>query len=105
MTLYKQLTLGIFILFVAGLIGTLILSTTNMRTFLEAQLGVHAQDTATSLGLSVSTHLQQADMTGIRSMIDAVFDRGYFQAIKLIDINGDTLIERTADAHDVRIPS
>ena len=78
MTLYKQLATSIFILFTAVFIGTVITSTSNLRSFLETQLETHAQDTATSLGLSLSPYIQQHDLPIINSMIDAIFDRGYF---------------------------
>jgi hypothetical protein len=52
MTLYKQLTLIIIVLFMAGFIGTVTISTGNLRHSLAGQLESHAQDTATSPGLS-----------------------------------------------------
>ena len=77
MTLYRQITASIILLLLIAFLGTVIISTQNLRTFLLAQLETHAQDTATSLGLSLSTPLQAHDMTTITSMVDAVFDRGY----------------------------
>jgi diguanylate cyclase (GGDEF)-like protein len=104
MTLYRQLTLGIIILFVAGFTGTTLVSTGNLRTFLETQLETHAQDTATSLGLSLSPHMRQQDLPIMNLMIDAIFDRGYFQSIQLVDIEGNTLIERFRDIHTDVVP-
>jgi len=104
MTLYRQLATSIIILFAVGFIGTVLTSTSNLRAFLESQLETHAQDTATSLGLSLSPHMQQPDLPIINSMIDAIFDRGYFQSIQLIDIEGNTLVEKTRESQDKQAP-
>jgi diguanylate cyclase (GGDEF)-like protein len=105
MTLYKQLATSIIILFTAGFIGTVITSTGNLRSFLESQLETHAQDTATSLGLSLSPYMQQQDLPVVNSMIDAIFDRGYFQSIRLIDIDGNTLVEKVRESEDNQTPA
>jgi len=104
MTLYRQLATSIIILFAVGFIGTVLTSTSNLRSFLESQLETHAQDTATSLGLSLSPHMQKPDLPVINSMIDAIFDRGYFQSIRLIDINDNMLVEKTRETQDEQAP-
>lgn len=82
MTLFKQLSISITVLFLLMFIGTITINISNTRTFLLNQLESHAQDTATSLGLSLSMHLQDDDTTMLALMIDAIFDRGYYQLIK-----------------------
>lgn len=104
MTLYRQLAISIVILLTAGFIGTVIISTSNLRSFLETQLETHAQDTATSLGLSLSPHMAQQDLPVINLMIDAIFDRGYFHSIQLVDIDGNTLVDRTRDNQNGPVP-
>jgi diguanylate cyclase (GGDEF)-like protein len=104
MTLYRQLATSIIILFAVGFIGIVLSSTSNLRSFLESQLETHAQDTATSLGLSLSPHMQKPDLPVINSMIDAIFDRGYFQSIQLIDIDGNTLVEKTRENQGKQAP-
>lgn len=103
MTLYRQLTLIIIALFVAGFIGTVTISTGNLRHFLSDQLGSHAQDTATSLGLSLTPAMQNKDIPVMNSMVDAIFDRGFYQSIAVVSAAGETLIERInpADLRDV----
>jgi len=81
MTLYKQISTGILLILLAGFIGTVAISTQNLRSFLATQLELHAQDTATSLGLSLSAHVQPPDIPVISAMIGAVFDRGEYQKI------------------------
>ena len=104
MTLYRQLAVSIIILFAVGFIGTTMISTGNLHSFLESQLKTHAQDTATSLGLSLSPHMRQQDLPIINLMIDAIFDRGYFQSIQLVDIDGNILVVRTRENYKEPAP-
>lgn len=104
MTLYRQITLIIIVLFMAGFIGTVTISTANLRLFLANQLKSHAQDTATSLGLSLSPAMQENDLPVMDSMVDAIFDRGYYQSIKVVAADGETLIERRNTADNNNVP-
>jgi len=104
MTLYKQITLSIILLLSAGFLGSVIINTENLRTFLLTQLESHAQDTATSLGLSLSPPMQVHDMTIMTSMVDAVFDRGDYQKIDITALNGDTLPSRTSQTKNKNVP-
>ena len=104
MTLYRQIILSISLLFVLGFLGTVIISTDNLRTFMSAQLESHAQDTATSLGLSLSPPMQAGDMPVINSMVDAIFDRGDYQEITINTINGEELLKRTSPTGIDQVP-
>lgn len=94
MTLYKQLLIFIFVLFLVLFTCTWIIKLQSTRSFLEDQLESHAQDTATSLGLSITPFIAENDMVTIETMINAVFDRGYYRTIQLTDLDNKTLIER-----------
>lgn len=89
----------------AGFIGTVIISTGNLQHFLTDQLESHAQDTATSLGLSLSPAMQSNDLPVMISMVDAIFDRGFYQSIVVETVDGETLIERNSpvDSRDVPV--
>ena len=104
MTLYKQLTLVILVLFAVTFLATVTTSTANLRQFLDNQLEVHAQDTATSLALSLSSPVRERDLPVIRSMVDAIFDRGYFQSITITMIDGEKLITRSSTASHGKAP-
>ena len=86
MTLYRQLLLLIFGLFLLMAVGVLAVNLESTRSFLYSQLDSHAQDTATSLGLSMSPHMAEGDLVIMQSMVDAVFDRGYYREIAVEDI-------------------
>jgi diguanylate cyclase (GGDEF)-like protein len=104
MTLYRQITLSIILLLFAAFLGTVLISTQNLRAFLLAQLESHAQDTATSLGLSLSAPMQAHDMTIITSMVDAVFDRGYYRQLDIVTLDGETLLSRSNQTQNNKVP-
>jgi diguanylate cyclase (GGDEF)-like protein len=94
MTLSRQLTLIILLLFLLVFIGTFTISINNTREYLITQLESHAQDTATSLGLSLTPHMMTNDLAVMNSMVDAIFDRGYYREILLEAVDGKKLIVR-----------
>ena len=95
MTLSRQLYLLLTLLLFLVFVGTFAISLDNNRDYLAKQLASTAEDTATSLGLSVSTHLAEKDTATLQSMIDAVFDRGYYRWISLQETSGNTVHERS----------
>lgn len=94
MTLSRQLIIIGIVLFLLMFIGTFVVSVNNTRNYIAAQLASHAQDTATSLGLSLSPPMQGNDVPTMTSMVDAIFDRGYYREIEVVSINGKQLIKR-----------
>lgn len=94
MTLSRQLIIIGIALFLLMFIGTFVVSVNNTRNYIAAQLESHAQDTATSLGLSLSPPMRESDVPTMTSMVDAIFDRGYYREIAVISIDGKALIER-----------
>ncbi len=104
MTLYRQLIIFTFVLFSLLFAGTWYAKLDNTRSFLAAQLESHAQDTATSLGLSISQHVIKNDMPSVESMINAVFDRGYYELIRLVDARQKVMIERVQSVKIENVP-
>ena len=92
MTLYRQLVIFTVSLFLVLFIGTWLTKFESTRTFLVNQLESHAQDTASSLALAASQYAD--DTVRIETMINALFDRGYYETIQFIDPEGKTLFER-----------
>ena len=60
--------------------------------YLESQMASHAQDTATSLGLSISSFLEPSNITIAQTMASAIFDSGYYSSIRFKDGDGNILI-------------
>ncbi|WP_020410344.1 EAL domain-containing protein [Hahella ganghwensis] len=78
------------------LLGGLILNVVQKREYLQAQLTSHGQDSATSLGLSLSTVAVEGDWVAASSMIDAIFDSGAYSNVRLLDSQGQVVINRSA---------
>ncbi|GAB6071328.1 LapD/MoxY N-terminal periplasmic domain-containing protein [Thiomicrorhabdus hydrogeniphila] len=94
MSLNKQMILFIASMLIILLLGTFALNLNNTKTFLQNQLQSHAQDTATSLGLSLSSLEDPEDISSMETMINAVFDRGYYDHISLTDMDKHILYNR-----------
>ncbi len=94
MSLNKQMILFIASLLIIVLIGTFSLNLSNTKKFLQEQLSTHAQDTATSLGLSLSSIEDPTDLSSMETMINAVFDRGYYASIHLNDMDNKPLYKK-----------
>lgn len=105
MSLYRQLIVFTLALFLALLTGTWLVTLDSTRSFLINQLESHAQDTATSLGIAISQYAAQNDTASMESMINATFDRGYYQTIKFVSIEGKVLIERSLDVTVEDVPA
>jgi hypothetical protein len=96
MTLIRQLILVIVTLFTLLFVGTFTLTINNTQKYLSEQLQTIAQDTATSLGLTLSPHFVTNDMIIVESMVSAVFDSGYYREVIIRDMEGKPIVERVA---------
>src|SRR5262245_26610982 len=96
-SLHRQLVLLITGLLLVLLAGICLMSVHNSRNYLEHQMYVHAQDTATSLGLSASKPLADGDLALVQTMVDAIFDRGDFQDITIRNRAGEVVIRRNTN--------
>lgn len=91
MTILRQLAIYFTLMLVILFTGTLALSVRDARNYQQVQLRSHAQDTATSLGVAIAA-TDPANIAAVHSMVDAVFDRGYYQRIRFTNTNGDILV-------------
>ncbi|ABG39605.1 diguanylate cyclase/phosphodiesterase [Paraglaciecola sp. T6c] len=95
MPLSRQLSLSLLAVLILVFIGTLWINTNNTRDFVDQQLASHAQDTATSLGLSIAPYVAvQEDLPVVDTMMNAIFDRGFYQSMVLRDANQNILLEK-----------
>jgi diguanylate cyclase (GGDEF)-like protein len=94
MSLNKQMIIFITAIVLILLLGTFAFNLHNTKNFLQEQLRSHAQDTATSLGLSLSTIPDPEDIASMETMINAVFDGGYYAHISLEDMDKKTIYHK-----------
>lgn len=94
MTLFRQLALGVSLLFFVLLAGVQAIYLVNARTQLQEQLGAQAQDAATTLALRLASLGSLEDQALIETMLNPVFDRGYFQEIRVLSARGETVARK-----------
>ncbi len=95
MRLSHQLFVGVSLLLLLALLGALGVSFHQTRSYVATQLASHAQDAATSLGLSLAPAMQGGDPLVVARTVDALFDRGYYSEIRLVDVHGKPLLVRS----------
>jgi diguanylate cyclase (GGDEF)-like protein len=105
MTLYRQLLLSTLAILLCLCIGLWIGELKRTRDFLVNQMESHSQDTATSLGLTLTTLAEGSDIPVMATIINALFDRGNYRIIALRDVDGKPLIERHADLPLEEVPA
>lgn len=86
-------------------IGTLWVNINTTRTYLNEQMATHAQDAATSVGLSISPYMDSENIVIAETMISAIFDSGYYQKALLSDADGKTLLLSENTKHTDDVPS
>ena len=105
MSLSKQLMLLISGIFLAIFSINFYTSINNIKSYLEVESEVHAQDTATSLGLSLAPYILETKDPILETMVNTIFDRGYFLEIRLSDMDGQELVlKRNPETFD-EVPS
>uniref|UniRef100_UPI004048CB03 bifunctional diguanylate cyclase/phosphodiesterase n=1 Tax=Aliarcobacter sp. TaxID=2321116 RepID=UPI004048CB03 len=85
MSLSKQLYIIISIIFLMIFTGNFIISVKNTKEYLEIESITKAQDTATSLGMSIKTLLKDKHNPEVESIINAIANRGFYKEIRLED--------------------
>lgn len=105
MSLSKQLLILISALFLLIFGVNLVLGINNTKTYLENESQSHAQDTATSLGLSLSPYMNDTHDPTIKAMISAIFDMGYYGEIRLTDAGGNDVVRLVNDAGVEDVPN
>lgn len=83
MSLSKQLYIIISIIFFMIFTGNFIISVKNTKEYLEIESVTKAQDTATSLGMSLKNLLKDKSNPEIESIINAIANRGFYKEIRL----------------------
>lgn len=97
MRLSHQLFVGSALVFLVVLAAVFGSHVETSRTYLEKQLASHAQDAATSLAVALTASLREKglnDMALAETTVSAVFSRGYYRRIALLDQRGQPLIEK-----------
>ncbi|MDD4855163.1 MAG: LapD/MoxY N-terminal periplasmic domain-containing protein [Sulfuricurvum sp.] len=103
MSLFKQMAIMLSLFLGVILALVMVLNFKSATEFVQNQLYTDAKNTAHSLGLSLSKVADPSDVLSMETMINAIFDSGYYERIRLIDIEGKVVYVRENDVrvHDV----
>lgn len=77
---------------ILSFLGALLVSVDHTKEYLNEQMSSHAQDTATSLGLSIAPYLASDDIIIVETMVSAIFDSGYYAAMTLTSTDDNSVI-------------
>ena len=105
MSLSKQLLILVTLIFFIVFAVNFTLSMNNIRSYLQVESEVHMQDTATSLGLSLSPHMVDEQDPILRTMMNAIFDTGYYKEMRLLNVDGEELVKLTNPTEVQGVPS
>jgi diguanylate cyclase (GGDEF)-like protein len=97
MKLSRLLVGLISLLWVLVFILTLWVVINSTQDYLQRAMESHAQDTATSLGLSITHSAKIKDVGTIDTMANAIFDRGYYREILVKSTKGDVIVEKKVE--------
>lgn len=104
-SLSSQLSLLLLVLAALTFVSSVLVSTHNMRGYLDAQLAQSAQDTANSLGLSISPYVGGEDLTVADTMVSAIFDSGAYQMVRYIDTSKNLRFDRSNTLQPEGVPA
>lgn len=104
MSLLRRLILAITVMIVALLGANLVVGVYNARSYFSDQLQALAEDTATSLGLTISHAAKDKDLAQVELMINVIFDRGYYQSITYSNLDGQVLVSRSREIRIEGVP-
>ena len=104
-SLNLQLSVLLVLLALLTFVSSVLVSTSNMRSYLDTQLSQSAKDTANSLGLSISPYVGGADITVAETMVSAIFDSGAYLKMKYTNTQQQVVFDRTARLELDEVPA
>ena len=103
MSLFKQISIIMSLFLFVVILSVMTLNFHSAQKYAQQELYANAQNSAASLSLSLSN--AKGDVSTMSTMINAVFDSGYYKEISLLDNNGNSLFKRTKEDSALDIPS
>ncbi|MBU2984784.1 EAL domain-containing protein [Saccharophagus degradans] len=104
MSLLRRLVLAITVMIIALLAANVVVGVYNARSYFSHQLQALAEDTATSLGLTISHAAKDKDLAQVELMINVIFDRGYYQSITYSNMQGKVVVSRSREIRIEGVP-
>lgn len=104
MTLFRQLMMMIVVILSLVLVVVMGINFNTTKGYLVSQLESTAQDSATSLSMSLSDYMASKDQASIESTVNAVFDSGYFSEVRVRLYNNNQEIIRKNETKIIGVP-
>ena len=102
----SRLLMGLIsLLWIVVFIATLVTVVSSTRDYLDRAMKSHAQDAATSLGLSITQSKSYNDPVTIELMTSAIFDRGYYSEIQVNKLSGESIFKKRVEIAVEGVPS
>lgn len=98
MSIVNQLMAAVFAVLIGLASGTVYLMSDSSKEMLIHQLESHGQDTATHLGLYLAPYMAERDTAAIETTVNAIFDSGFYQQIRVVDAENQPLFIKSTDA-------
>lgn len=105
MTLFKQIIIVISLLQTLIFGGVMWFNFLSSNEYVQQQAYTDALHTANSLGLSISSIASFDDTSMAETMINSVFDSGYYEKIVLEDMNKTTLVSKEQEIVVADVPA
>lgn len=102
MSLFKQIAIIMSVFLFIVIIAVMGLNINTAKKYAQEELYDNAQNTAASLSLSLAN--AQGDVAAMSTMINAVFDGGYYQEIVLHDMQGNEIFSRVKENTKSHLP-
>lgn len=99
MSIVNQLMAAVLAVLIGLAAGTVYLMSDSSKTMLIHQLESHGQDTATHLGLYLAPFMADQDKAAIETTVNAIFDSGFYQQIRVLNADNVPLFIKTTDTH------
>ncbi|MCG6659676.1 EAL domain-containing protein [Halomonas campisalis] len=103
MSLIKQLWLTIVILLILAFVGSLFVSISSSRHYIEQEIRIKNSDNANALALSMSQ--LEKDPVILELLLAAQFDTGHYRRIELRDPEGEIIERRVGDETIDTVPA
>lgn len=103
MSLFKQISIMMSIFLFIIIASVMTLNFYSATTYAQDELFSNAQNTTASLSLSLAN--ANGDIPTISTMINAVFDSGYYKQIQFNDMQGNELYSRIKEEDKARVPA
>lgn len=94
MTLYKRLLTWMLAVFFILITSVFFVEFSTTRNFLKNQQATEINNTINSMGLALSPYLEADDKVAAESVINALFDGGFYSEVKLTMLSDNAVILR-----------